>query len=322
MFWRFITSRWVALLGLLLALVGIPGVIQDAQVWFGWFGKLPRTPSLSIGGIGCLLIGMYVIANRNAVYSSCARLLLGADAALAAFRREMQGRPRKASWADLDSGGSFESCRWEVIDHTVRRTGLVAGEGYPALVGMAKVKEMHGQRHLYMNMFVHKDGSHMELWIESHHDPIIRRHAVVKVAGEVLSDTTFAPCLTPAVADMRRRGSLREETAHLLDVSDILTVSVRDTFSSTDGERERVHDLLQVPLAGYKAVNQRLSGIASGVWSASVLNYSPPEFGPKVHPRLIDQHMRSITDLASYDQWRKSMSEVFGAESRDPTGTE
>ncbi len=55
-------------------------------------------------------------------------------------------------------------------------------------------------------MFVHAASDHMELRIESHHDPVVRRHAVLKVDGEVLSDMTFDPCLTSTVSDTRRGG--------------------------------------------------------------------------------------------------------------------
>ena len=208
------------------------------------------------------------------------------------------------------------------MEHTVRRSGLVGGEAYPALVGMARVKELHGQRYLYMCLFVHAAGSHMELRIESHHDPIVRRHAVLRVEGEVLSDMTFAPCLTPAVSDTRRWDGIREEAAHLLNVGSVLSLSVTDTFRVAGDLREQWHDILRVPLAGYRAANDRLSGIADSVWLASVRSYSPPEIAPSLDPLQLDRTMRSLTEPSAYDEWRIRMAEQFGTEGDDSNATD
>ena len=317
MFWRFVTSRWVALFGLLLAFVGVPGTAQDAVVWWGWFGQMHRTMSTVTAAIGVFLVLAYLLANRKVINSFRSKLFAAIRAAFAAFQGVM--RPpvvHRAVQGEPGSGATCESNRWEIMDNTVRRTGLIAGEAYPALVGMAKVRELRGERHLYMAMFLHRSGSHMELRIEAHHDPIARRRAVVRVDGEVLSDMTFAPCLTPVVSDLQRRASIREEAAHLVHAGDVLTVSVTDTEAGPSGQRERIHDLLRVPLAGYTDTNQRLSAIANGVLTASVLNYSPPEFSSALSPQLIDQHMRLIADSAAYDEWRAEMSKVFSGVSR------
>lgn len=316
MFWRLVTSRWVALLGLLLAFVGVPGTLQDAAAWFGWFGQSLRFVSIGAMVFGVLLILAYLLANRRAIpsfYSKLARAVRDALAAFWAATRQPVDPP--AAREEPASSETPETERWQIIDHTVRKTGLVSGEAYPALVGMAKVREIRGERHLYMVVFVHPDGSHMELRIEAHHHAISRRRAIVRVDGEVLFDTTFAPCLTPVVADTRLRACIREEATHLIDVGDVLTVSVTDTEGGSPGQRERTHDLLRVALTGYKEVNRRLSGIAAGVWSESVHSYSPPEFNSDLSPELIDRHMRLITDPATYRDWRAGMSEVFASDS-------
>lgn len=322
MFWRLVTSRWVALLGLVLAFFGVPGTLQDAAVWFGWFGQLPRFVFIGAAVVGVLLILAYVLANRRAIHSLCSKLVRPTRDALAAFpaatRQPVDPPDPQEDPAPCETP---ETEQWQIIDHTVRKTAVISGEAYPALVGMAKAKEIRGERHLYMAMFVHPGGSHMELRIEAHHDPVSRRRAIVRVDGEILSDTTFAPCLTPAVSDMRSRTCIREEAAHLIDVGDVLTVSVTDTEGGSSGQRVRTHDLLRVPLAGYKEVNHRLSGIASGVLSASVFNYSPPEFNPDLSPELIDGHMRLITDPATYRDWRAGMSEVFASDSPQAEGS-
>ena len=324
MFWRLVTSRWAVLLGLALAVLGIPGTLQDAATWLSWFDGVPRAASLVAGSL--LLVG-YFVANRRRLLASTRQLLAATRAVCAAFRREFDPPIRTAVWADLDSGqqkaeADDETQQWEVIDHTIRRAGMVGGEAYPALVGMAQVKELHGQRHLYMCMFMHASGSHMELRIESHHDTVLRRHALLRVDGELLSDMTFEPCLTSTVSDLRRRKGIRQEAAHLLNVGGVLSVSVTDTVPAPSGEREYRHDLLRVPLRGYKATNDRLGGIASSVWSVSVHNYSPPEIGPTLDPTLLDRTMRSVTEPSSYRKWRKLMAERFGMEEDDSSSTD
>ena len=155
---------------------------------------------------------------------------------------------------------------------------------------------------------------HMELRIESHHDPVVRRHAVLKVDGEVLSDMTFDPCLTSTVSDTRRREGIREDAAHLLDVGEVLSLSVTDTVPAPSGcQREHRHDILRVPLTGFRAARDRLAGIAMSIWSVSVHSYSPPEIAPSLDPQLLDRAMRSITEPSSYQEWRKRMAEQFGA---------
>ena len=266
-----------------------------------------------------MLIG-YVVANRKRLKASTLKLFAAARAACAAFRREYGSAIRKAAWADLDSGrpttdADLEANQWEVIDHTIRRTAVVGGEAYPALAGMAQVKELHGQRHLYMYMFLHAGGQHMELRVESHHDLVVRRHAVLRVDGEVLSDMTFDPCLTSTVSDTRRWEGIREEAAHLLNVGEVLSLSVTDTVPAPSrGESEHRHDILRVPLNGYRAANDRLSSIARSIWAASVHSYSPPEIAASLDPEFLDRTMRSITEPSSYRQWRERMAEQFSTQ--------
>ena len=86
MFWRLVTSRWVALLGLLLAFVGVPGILQDAAVWFGWFGQLPRSLSIGAAVVGVLLILAYLLANSRAIHSFGSNLVRATRGVLAAVR--------------------------------------------------------------------------------------------------------------------------------------------------------------------------------------------------------------------------------------------
>lgn len=274
-----------------------------------------------------LLLVAYVIANRNGIAASTRKLLAAVRAGCATFRREFGPPIRKAILVDLDAGqrkadSDDEAQQWKVIDHTIRRTGVVGGEAYPALVGMAQAKEIHGQRHLYMYMFVHASSSHMELRIESHHDTVLRRHAVLRVDGEVLSDMVFDPCLTSTVSDTRRWDGIREEAAHLLNVGEVLSVSVTDTVPAPSGEREYRHDILRVPLNGYSATHDKLGGIARSVWSVSEHNYSPPEIAPSLDPALLDRTMRSITAPSSYREWRKLMADQFETADDDSTSTD
>lgn len=317
MFWRIVIGRVSVSLGICVTLIGVAGVPQDVATWLGWLEKVPPSVLLVAGSL--LLMG-YVFANRKRVAASTSRLFAATHAGYTAFRRAYHGPGiRAAVWSDLDCGlpadeMNQETNQWEIMEHTVRRTGLVGGEAYPALVGMAQVKELHGQRRLYMCLFVHAAGSHMELRIESHHDPIVRRHAVLRVEGEVLSDMTFAPCLTAAVSDTRRWEGVREEAAHLLNVGTVLSLSVTDTIRVAGDLHEHRHDILRVPLTGYRAANDRLSGIADSVWMASVHSYSPPEIAPSLDPRLLDRTMKSLAEPSAYREWRNRAAEQFGTE--------
>lgn len=322
MFRRFVNGPWAAILSLCLGILSIPGMLDDAAAWWGWLAKIPGAVSLALLSAGLLLLMRYLFANRERIQQSTLKLLSAAGAGRAAFRNHFRPPIRTAVWADLDSGQptveaneTSQSNQWEVIEHTIRRTRVVGGEAYPALVGMAKVKEIRGQRDLYMYTFVHAASDHMELRLESDHDPVLRRHAVLRVDGEVLSDMTFDPCLTSTVSDTRRKEGIREEAVHLLDVGEVLSLSVTDTVPAPSGrQREHRHDILRVPLTGYKAANDRLSGIAMAIWSHSVHSYSPPEFGPSLDPQHLDRTMRSITEPTSYREWRRRMAKRFGPE--------
>ena len=324
MFWRFVNGPWAAILSLCLGILSIPSLLEDAAAWSGWFAKTPPVVSLALLLVGSLLLIRYLFASRLRIRDFTLKLLGAASAGRAAFRNHFRPPIRTAVWSDFDSDQPTvateqetqdESDQWEIIDHTIRKAGIVGGEAYPALVGMAQVKEIHGQRRLYMCIFVHAASDHMELRIESHHDPVVRRHAVLRVDGEVLSDMTFDPCLTSTVSDTRRKEGIREEAAHLLDVGEVLSLSVTDTVPAPSGcQREHRHDILRVPLGGFRAALDRLAGIARAIWSASVHSYSPPEFGPSLDPQLLDRAMRSITEPSSYQEWRKRMAEEFGDE--------
>ena len=300
-------------------------MLEDAAAWSGWFAKMPPVVSLALLSVGSVLPIRYVFANRDRIRDFTLKLLGAASAGQAAFRKHFRPPIRKAVWSDLYSGEpTVQINQWEVLDHTIRRTALISGEAHPALVGMAQVTEIHGQRQLFMCKFVHASSTHMELRIEAHHDPVVRRRAVLKIDGELLSDTTFDPCLTPAVFDSRNRNGFSEETAsHLLDHGEVLSLSVTDTVpNQSGGEREWRHDLLRIPLCGYSRVEARLSSIARSVWSASVFSYAPPEFVPALDPELIDQTIRNITDPDSYAEWRKSMAARFVTDDLETTATD
>ena len=319
MFWRFVKSPWVAILSLCLGILGIPSMPEDAATWSSWFANMPLVLSLALLSLGFLLLARYIVASRERIRDFTLKLLGAASAGQAAFRKHFRPPIRKALWSDFDSGQPpVEINRWEILEHTIRSTGMVDGEAYPALVGMARVKEFNGQHNLYMCKFVHAGTSHTELRIESHHDPVTRRRALVRVDREVLSDMTFQPCLTAAVFDTRNTEDISQETAQLLDVGEAMIISVTDTVPDrSGGQREYRHDLLRVPLLGYSDVEARLSGVARSIWSASVLSYSPPALVPALDPRLIDQSMKLISDPTSYAAWRKRMAEQFHTEDHD-----
>ena len=321
MFRRFVNGPWAAVLSLCLGILSIPSMMEDAVAWSGWFARTPPVVSLGLLSVGSLLLMRYVFASRERIRHFGSKLLGATSAGHAAFRTHFRPPICTAVWSDLNSDQApLEVNRWEILEHTIRKTGLVDGEAYPALVGMAQVKEIQGQRCVYMCKFLHADSSHMELRIQAHDDPVLRRRAVLRIDGEVLSETTFQPCLTPAVLDSRNRKGIREETAHLLESGDVLSLSITDTIPDhSGGRREHRHDLLRVPLRGYNDVEARLSRVAPSLWSASLLSYSPPEFVPALDPPLIDHAMRLITDPVSFAEWRKNMAARFVADDLETT---
>lgn len=201
---------------------------------------------------------------------------------------------------------------WEILEHTYRGSGIVAGEAYPTLVGMARAKELGGSRYLFMYLFLHDGGDHMELRMEANGEQVARRSAVVKVDGEVLSDMLFEPCNTSVVSDTRRKDEIRPGTAHLLDHDEgVMTVAVTDSVVVAGAVRQYDRDVLRVPLRGYRAAADRLAAKARRVWEVSLHGYSPPEFVPGMDPRTVDNGMRRITDDSSYDTWRDGMASFF-----------
>ena len=155
MFWRFVNGPWAAILSLCLGILSIPSLLEDAAAWSGWFAKTPAVVSLALLLVGSLLLIRYLFANRERIRDFTLKLLGAASGGRAAFRDHFRPRIRTAVWSDFDSDHPTvatepetedESDQWEIIDHTIRKAGLVDGEAYPALVGMAQVKEIHGQR--------------------------------------------------------------------------------------------------------------------------------------------------------------------------------
>ena len=150
-FLRFVNGPWVAILGVGLAILGIPGMFEDAVAWSGWLSKLPPVASLALLSIGSLLLLLYLYSIRQQIRDWILKLLEAADTGLAAFWKHFRPPIRAANWSDLYPDQSrVEINRWEILEHTIRKTGLVSGEAYPALVGMAQVKETQGHRSLYM----------------------------------------------------------------------------------------------------------------------------------------------------------------------------
>ena len=306
-------------------IVGIPGTMQDAVTWIGWFGKIPRGVFLTLVTAGIVLILVYFFAIRERIRTLTVKLLGATSAGYGAFRKRFRPPIPTAVWSDLDSEEpSSGVIGWQLLGHTLRKTaGMISGEAYPALVGVARVSEIQGQRHLYMCHFVHESSSHMELRIEAHDDPVFCRRAVLRVGSEILADMAFEPCLTPAVFDSRRSGDIREDAAHLLRVGEVLSLSVTDTVRAPSGaQREHRHDILRVPLRGYGNVDARLTSRARNIWANSVLNFSPLEFTPGVDPQRIDIYIKSIIDPASYDEWRKSMAAYFVIETHVDNSTD
>ena len=269
-FWRFITSKWGTLLAWGIIVVGLPGTFQDAIFLGKWLSSAPTLVVWGVWACGIVWAVVNLYANRNALAGFAARLRSAAGFALDGWRRTKRP-PRLAAWADLHRDEVPQDNRWRVLGHTLRKVGLVAGEGRPVLIGMAAVKEKHGNRRLFLSAFVNESGKpHFEFRIESQARVALRRHAIVEVDGHLLSETTFEPCVTPAVSDARRRECLREGAFGLLEVGEEMSVSVTDTIVAGSSSYEETHDLLLAPLAGFGTAHAKLQAIARGVQAASV----------------------------------------------------
>ena len=237
-----------------------------------------------------------------------ARLRPAIRAAIAEFKRTVRSPDEELQ--DEKSGEPDE--KWEVLEYSLRKVGIATGEAFPALVGMARAKELGGNRYLFMCQFLHADSHHMELRIETTGEQVGRRFAVVKVEGEVLSDMIFHPCPTPIVSDTRIKEGIKVGTAHLLDNGDgVLTVSVTDEVADRGGVRQRERDVLRVSLRGYREAASMLENTARRVWEISIHGYSPPEFNHRLDAQTIDLGMRRITDHASFKAWRSEMESYF-----------
>ena len=238
------------------------------------------------------------------------KLRTGVAAAWDTFKRIVWPPPTAEPSEDIGSGAG----RWEVIEHTLRRIGIATGEAFPALIGMAKAKELGDRnRYLYMCVFLHADSHHMELRVQATGEQVRRRFAEVKVQGEVLSDMIFHPCVTPVVSDTRMKEGINVGAAHLLDNGDgFLTVSVRDIVVDGPSVRERERDILRVPLRGFREASDMLENAARRVREVSPHDYSPPAFNRDLNAVTIDLGMRDIMDLESYETWRSEMATHFG----------
>lgn len=314
MFWRFVTHRWTAFGGLCMTVLGIPSILADVNSWLGWYGKVPHAISLTAG---VLLLFCYLVANHKRIGIFMFKFLKATRSGCASFTAEFGSPMRIVDWEDLDSiqpasSLKHESDKWSVVEHSARKTSVVGGEAYPVLIGIAKVKELRGERTLYMYVFLHAASSHMELRVEDHHDPIALRRAVLKIDGELFSDMTFEPCLTSTVYDSRNVDDIREEAHHLLSTGDVLSLSITDTLPNTSGhQRQRRHDILRVTTQGFEAAQNKLRSRASSIWSASVRSYSPPELDPSLDPQLLDNAVKFNNDQAAYEYWWRRMAEHF-----------
>ena len=272
----------------------------------------PVATGMAVVGAALVILALRATGRRVARWSR--RALRATGSACASFGRAMGPRPRDVVWTDLDSGVAFESDRWEVLEHSLRRVGMLDGEAFPALMGMAVARELDGgRRRLFMCRFRHADSIHTELRTETTGEHILRRHVVVKVQGEVLSDMTFDPYYTPVVFDTRREDDIRGGAAHLLDAAEgVLTVSVTDLVPQSSGAaREHSRDVLRVSLRGYRAAEDRLHARGLAVWEVSSHRHSPPEFGSGLDPQTIDDGMRRLVDFPTYEEWRQQMGIYF-----------
>lgn len=306
-----IFGHWAfGLLGAVNLVIGLPTLFDALPFWAYWLSAIPSELALILVGVG---LGLLVAWASARVAMQLARLGSAVPAALAEFKRTM----RPANEQSRDETNSEQDApqdeKWEVMDHTLRRVGVVAGEGLPVLVGMARAKELRGNRYLFMCRFFHAGSQHVELRIETTGEEVRRRFAIVKVDGEVLSDMIFHPCNTPVVSDTRVDEGIRAGAVHLLDDGDsVLTVSVTDEVRVKGAVRQREHDVLRVPLRGFREAEAALKRAGTAVWQHSTPAWSPPEFNRHLSAIDIDIGMSHVTDPVSYEAWKSEMASHFG----------
>ena len=184
-------------------------------------------------GVGATLVGWSLWSNRRRAAAWSAKFRAAVRAAFGEFKRTMWPPPPPTDESSEEPGDADDG--WRILDHTLRRSGIVAGEAYPALIGMAEAGKVSGQRRLLMYQFAGHDGGYMELRTETPSEPVIRRRAIVKVDGEVLSDTTFSPYTAPVVHDVRKKECIERGTRHLLGKGGRIAVSVTDVTTGQDG---------------------------------------------------------------------------------------
>ena len=295
------------------ALVGVPTMLDALPVWAVWFATIPDPVAWFLGVGGTLLVIWSLITNRQKLVDGTVRLSSAAKVSFAEFKRTMWPPPPPPVDTQQQEETRDEE-RWEVLEHSLRGIGLIAGEAFPALLGIARAKELEGDRYLYLCLFLHDDQTHLEFRVKPTGDQILRRHAIVKVEGEVISNMAFMPCYTSIVSDGRRRDDIKEGNLHLLErLGDgVLSVSVTDQVFSNGVTRRYERDVLRVSMRGYReAANQLRAkgmGLQGSFWMGG---YRPPEFNQNLDAEKIDRGMREILDEESYGKWRGKMQEYF-----------
>ena len=254
---RILTSGWFHALVLLAAL---PSTLDGVMGWHSWITAIPTPIALAIVIVCALLVVRSLYLNRTKMVSWCKRLGSAAKDGFATFRQSMWPAPELTATEPPDGDA------WEIVKDSVRQVEMVKGEGYPALVGIAKAKERSGNRYVYMYAFIVADGAYTEWRTDPPHGTprVSRRHAVVKVDGEELSDMTFNPYTTPVVFSFQNTDQIRQGVLHLLEVGDLISITFTDYIADASGKLQSIsHPVLRVPVRGYKAAYDRLLGQAS-----------------------------------------------------------
>ena len=311
-FLQTINHPWAGAIYFIIFVVGLPSTIgDDLPTWAKGFAAIPAPVAWVFVVGGLLLVAWAMYANRQRIAERTARLRSALKVASTAFKRTMWP-PEKEPNNGMPEEPDAE--KWEVLEHSLRNIGVVGGEALPALVGMARAKELEGDRYLYICQFLHADNPHMEFRIEPTGEQILRRHAIVKVEGEVVSNMAFMPCYTSIVSDARRRDGIKEGNIHLLEHLDdgVLTVSVTDKVVHHGVPRRCERDVLRVSLRGFREAHRRLRAkemsLRGSFWMGG---YRPPEFNQDLDAETIDREMRHIVDEESYGKWRREMESHF-----------
>ena len=164
---------------------------------------------------------------------------------------------------------------WRVVEHSVRQSGVVSGEGPVVLMGYAEVTETRGDRKLYhCSLFdVPRGHQYVELRVgTSSVAGLLRREVKITLdPGNILwSELTWTPEDHSAEANVvANADTVLTEALELLDGAERMVVVWKDTIEDDSGRTTPQGNRIVVGLEGFSDVMSALRIQAWRVRSAS-----------------------------------------------------